>query len=88
MTPFAGKPGDVWRIATLPTVAAEIVAHLEGEAIWDWGGGLIWLLCESGSRGRGGGGRRRAGACDADARRRWAGLSARSRRGGGTESRG
>ncbi len=48
VTPFAGAAGDVWRIATLPTVAAEVVAHLEGEAIWDWGGGLIWLLCAPG----------------------------------------
>jgi glycolate oxidase FAD binding subunit len=44
VTPFAGKPGDVWRIVTVPTAAAEVVARLEGEAIWDWGGGLIWLL--------------------------------------------
>ena len=48
VTPFAGRAGDVWRIATLPTVAAEVVAQVEGEAIWDWGGGLIWLLCEPG----------------------------------------
>jgi glycolate oxidase FAD binding subunit len=43
---FADKPGDVWRIVTLPTAAAEVVAQTEGEAIWDWGGGLIWLLCD------------------------------------------
>jgi glycolate oxidase FAD binding subunit len=48
VTPLAGKAGDVWRIATLPTVAAEVVARLEGEAVWDWGGGLIWLLVEPG----------------------------------------
>ena len=48
VTPFAERAGDVWRIATLPTVAAEVVAQVEGEAIWDWGGGLIWLLCEPG----------------------------------------
>jgi glycolate oxidase FAD binding subunit len=48
VAPFADKRGDVWRIATLPTVAAEIVARLEGEAIWDWGGGLIWLLVDHG----------------------------------------
>jgi glycolate oxidase FAD binding subunit len=46
--PFAGKVGDVWRIATLPTAATEIVARLGSEAIWDWGGGLIWLLTEHG----------------------------------------
>lgn len=48
LAPFASKPGEVWRIATLPTVAAEIVARCEGEAIWDWGGGLIWLLAAPG----------------------------------------
>ncbi|MGL4238437.1 FAD-binding protein [Tabrizicola sp.] len=48
VAPFAGKQGDVWRLACLPTAAAEIVARLEGEAIWDWGGGLIWLLAEPG----------------------------------------
>jgi glycolate oxidase FAD binding subunit len=48
VAPFAGKPGEVWRIATLPTVAAEVVAPIGGEAIWDWGGGLIWLLAEHG----------------------------------------
>jgi glycolate oxidase FAD binding subunit len=42
--PFADKPGEVWRLATLPTAAAGVVAGLGAEAIWDWGGGLIWLL--------------------------------------------
>ena len=48
VVPLQGKPGDVWRIATLPTAAAGIVAQLEGEALWDWGGGLIWLLLDPG----------------------------------------
>ncbi|WP_374642763.1 FAD-binding protein [Tabrizicola sp.] len=48
VAPFHGKPGEVWRIATLPTLAAEVVARLEGQALWDWGGGLIWLLVEHG----------------------------------------
>jgi glycolate oxidase FAD binding subunit len=46
--PFADRPGDVWRIITLPTAAAEIVAQLESEAIWDWGGGQIWLNADPG----------------------------------------
>ena len=46
--PFHDKPGEVWRIATLPTFAAEVVAQLEGQALWDWGGGLIWLMLEHG----------------------------------------
>jgi glycolate oxidase FAD binding subunit len=48
VAPFHGKPGTVWRIITVPTAAAEIVARLEAEAIWDWGGGLIWLLTDHG----------------------------------------
>lgn len=48
VAPFHGKPGEVWRIATLPTLAAEVVARLEGQALWDWGGGLVWLLAEHG----------------------------------------
>lgn len=48
VAPLQGKPGEVWRISTLPTAAAEIVAGLEGEAVWDWGGGLIWLLLPHG----------------------------------------
>lgn len=50
VAPFAAKPGDVWRIATLPTQAAEIVAQTEGEVIWDWAGGLIWLRADPASR--------------------------------------
>jgi glycolate oxidase FAD binding subunit len=48
VVPLMGKPGEVWRIATLPTAAAGIVAQLQGEAVWDWGGGLIWLLLDHG----------------------------------------
>ena len=48
VVPLQAKPGEVWRIATIPTAAAEIVAQLEGEALWDWGGGLIWLLTDHG----------------------------------------
>jgi glycolate oxidase FAD binding subunit len=43
VVPLQDKPGEIWRIASLPTAAAEIVARLEGEAVWDWGGGLIWV---------------------------------------------
>jgi glycolate oxidase FAD binding subunit len=46
--PFADRPGDVWRVITLPTAAAEVVALCGAEAIWDWGGGLIWLCAEPG----------------------------------------
>lgn len=48
VVPLQGQPGEVWRIATLPTTAAGIVARLEASAVWDWGGGLVWLLVEPG----------------------------------------
>lgn len=48
VTPFAGRPGEVWRIVTLPTAAEGVSARIGGEAIWDWGGGLIWVLTEHG----------------------------------------
>ena len=46
VAPLVAKPGDIWRIATIPTAAAEIVARTEGEAVCDWAGGLIWLRCD------------------------------------------
>jgi glycolate oxidase FAD binding subunit len=48
VAPLQGRPGEVWRIATLPTAAAGIVETLGGAAVWDWGGGLIWLALEPG----------------------------------------
>ncbi len=48
VVPLQRKAGEVWRVSTLPTVAAEVVARLEGEAVWDWGCGLIWLLLPPG----------------------------------------
>ncbi len=45
---FAGRPGAVWRLAVVPTAAAEVVAAAGGEAVWDWGGGLVWLLVPEG----------------------------------------
>ena len=50
VAPLAGKPGDIWRIVTLPTAAAAIAAATEGEAVWDWGGGLLWLRTGPGAR--------------------------------------
>ncbi|GAW34668.1 putative FAD-linked oxidoreductase [Roseovarius sp. A-2] len=48
--PFHGREGDVWRISVKPTDAPGIVADLAGtEALYDWGGGLIWLLAPDGS---------------------------------------
>lgn len=48
--PFQGRSGDVWRLSVKPTDAPGIIADLPGgEAFYDWGGGLIWLLAAEGS---------------------------------------
>ncbi|WP_296763356.1 glycolate oxidase subunit GlcE [Sediminimonas sp.] len=49
VAPFHDRSGDVWRLSVKPTDAPGIVARIEGaEAIYDWGGGLIWLLVPQG----------------------------------------
>ena len=43
---FAGKPGAVWRASVKPADGPRLVAGLAGrvgEAIFDWGGGSVWL---------------------------------------------
>lgn len=50
VTPFADKPGDVWRLSVTPTDAPGLVARSGAEAaIYDWGGGLVWLLLPPGT---------------------------------------
>ncbi|MFZ1468572.1 MAG: FAD-binding protein [Paracoccaceae bacterium] len=48
VSPFAGRDGAVWRLAVVPTAAAGVVAATGGEAVYDWGGGLVWLLLPEG----------------------------------------
>ncbi len=46
LTPFAGKEGAVWRISVKPSDGPALVRELGAlspEAIFDWGGGLVWL---------------------------------------------
>jgi glycolate oxidase FAD binding subunit len=50
---FAGRPGAVWRLVVKPTEAARIAAEAGGEAVFDRGGGLIWLLTDAGADVRG-----------------------------------
>ncbi len=46
---LAGQEGDVWRISAKPSQAAALVARINAKAVqYDWGGGLIWALTESG----------------------------------------
>ncbi len=47
VTPFAGRDGAVWRISLKPSdgpVLVEALAPLAPEAMYDWGGGLVWIL--------------------------------------------
>ncbi len=47
--PFHNREGTVWRISVKPTDAPGVVAALYGvEAVYDWSGGLIWLLAPKG----------------------------------------
>ncbi|GIL01389.1 MAG: 2-hydroxy-acid oxidase [Alphaproteobacteria bacterium] len=46
---FAGRPGAVWRLSVKPTDAPLLVGELrrrlaDTQALYDWGGGLVWLL--------------------------------------------
>jgi glycolate oxidase FAD binding subunit len=46
---FHDAPGDVWRISTRPSDAPGLAARAGGEALFDWGGGLLWLLVPEGT---------------------------------------
>ncbi|MEL7256721.1 MAG: glycolate oxidase subunit GlcE, partial [Pseudomonadota bacterium] len=50
--PFHAGQTDVWRLSVKPSDAPGIVAQIDGaEAIYDWGGGLVWLQVPQGSQG-------------------------------------
>jgi len=50
VTDFAGRDGDVWRLALRPSRAAALAARAEPRAArYDWGGGLVWLLMDPGT---------------------------------------
>ncbi len=51
VVPFAGRDGAVWRVAVKPTDGPVLcdalrVAELDHDVLYDWGGGLVWLLVE------------------------------------------
>ncbi len=48
--PFAARAGAVWRVSVKPSDGPVLTAALgvEHEAIYDWGGGLIWVLVAEG----------------------------------------
>jgi glycolate oxidase FAD binding subunit len=53
-TLLAGLPGALWRLSVVPTEALAVPdalarAGIAHQAIWDWGGGLLWLACAEGA---------------------------------------
>lgn len=57
VVPFADREGAVWRVSVKPTDGPALVenlltAGLDVAALYDWGGGLVWLLApEDGDAG-------------------------------------
>ena len=50
VAPFQAADGDVWRLSVKPSDAPGVVAQIPGaQALYDWGGGLIWLLVPDGT---------------------------------------
>jgi glycolate oxidase FAD binding subunit len=50
LEPYHAAKGDVWRLSVKASDAARIVAQSGAiDAIYDWGGGLVWLLSPEGS---------------------------------------
>ncbi len=49
VTGFAGRAGDVWRLSLKPSDAPDMAARAAGEALFDQGGGLLWLLMPEGT---------------------------------------
>ena len=45
---FAGDPRPLWRISVPPAAGWKLPAQVVGDVIYDWAGGLAWLLAESG----------------------------------------
>ncbi len=50
--PFHAVQTDVWRLSVKPSDAPGIVAQIDGaDAIYDWGGGLVWLQVPQDTQG-------------------------------------
>ena len=43
VAPLQGRAGSLWRLVVKQTEALGLVQRLGGEAVYDWGGGLVWL---------------------------------------------
>ncbi|WP_370207147.1 FAD-binding protein [Pararhodobacter marinus] len=51
VTPFAAGQGagDIWRLSVKPSDAPALAQKAGGEALFDWGGGLVWLRLPEGT---------------------------------------
>jgi glycolate oxidase FAD binding subunit len=57
LAPLVGQGAALWRIACVPSEALAVPRALEAagvahEAVFDWGGGLLWLACSEGEGAR------------------------------------
>jgi glycolate oxidase FAD binding subunit len=48
VAPLQGRAGSLWRLVVKQTEALGLVQRLGGEAVYDWGGGLVWLALPGG----------------------------------------
>lgn len=46
---FHGSQGDVWRVSCKPSDAPRLAEEAGGEALLDWGGGLLWVQLPEGT---------------------------------------
>lgn len=46
---FHGQPGDVWRLSATPSKSPALAARGGGQALFDRGGGILWLLVPEGT---------------------------------------
>jgi glycolate oxidase FAD binding subunit len=54
VTEFADRAGDVWRVSCAPSAAPKLAALAEADGLlFDWAGGLIWMLMPAGTDLRG-----------------------------------
>ncbi len=48
VTALQGVAGSLWRLVVKQTEAARVAALMGGPAVYDWGGGLVWLVLPGG----------------------------------------
>ena len=47
---FADQPGDVWRVSVKPSDGPKVVEAVAPlDAVYDWGGGLVWMRVANGA---------------------------------------